>query len=50
MFCKEDNQCIWSIFSVEPLKEIDDSLCVACKNKLNEERVVLFLKMANGYK
>jgi acyl-coenzyme A synthetase/AMP-(fatty) acid ligase len=35
---------------VERLKEVDDSLCVACKNKLKEERVVLFIKMANGYK
>ena len=35
---------------VERLNEVEDSLCVACKNKLKEERVVLFIKMANGYK
>ncbi|XP_795289.2 acetoacetyl-CoA synthetase [Strongylocentrotus purpuratus] len=33
---------------VEHLKEIQDSLCVPQRNALNEERVILFLKMAPG--
>ncbi|XP_072163889.1 acetoacetyl-CoA synthetase-like [Diadema setosum] len=33
---------------VERLKEIQDSLCVPQRNHLNEERVILFLKMASG--
>lgn len=35
---------------VDRAKEVEDSLCVGYKNSSNEERVVLFLKMANGFK
>lgn len=34
---------------VESFKEIQDSVCVSQYNKLQEERVVLFLKLANDY-
>ena len=42
---------VYSMFLlVDRAKEVEDSLCVGYKNSSNEERVVLFLKMANGFK
>ena len=37
------------MFSVESINEIEDSVCVAQRNRDNtEERVILFVKLCNG--
>ena len=36
--------------AVNLVKEIEDSLCVSHIGKSREERVVLFVKMVNGYR
>lgn len=38
------------IYIVDKFSEVGDSLCVGQRINMDEERVILFLKMSNGYK